>query len=75
MHHRVRRHHAQRLRGLPHEKLKNIFGEYLQQTGPDPASHCGDGKYAHVTFFFNGGQEEVFPGEDRCLIPPQGSHL
>ena len=26
-------------------------------------------KYAHVTFFFNGGQEEVFPGEDRCLIP------
>ena len=26
-------------------------------------------KYAHVTFFFNGGQEAIFPGEDRCLIP------
>ena len=26
-------------------------------------------KYAHVTFFFNGGVEQVFPGEDRCLIP------
>ena len=26
-------------------------------------------KYAHVTFFFNGGEEQVFPGEDRCLIP------
>jgi 2,3-bisphosphoglycerate-independent phosphoglycerate mutase len=26
-------------------------------------------KYAHVTFFFNGGEEKVFPGEDRCLVP------
>ncbi len=26
-------------------------------------------KYAHVTFFFNGGREEVFPGEDRILVP------
>ena len=26
-------------------------------------------KYAHVTFFFNGGEERVFPGEDRILIP------
>ena len=54
---------------FPHEKLKNIFGEYLSKLGLTQLRIAETEKYAHVTFFFNGGQEEVFPGEDRCLIP------
>ena len=54
---------------FPHEKLKNIFGEYLSKLGLPQLRIAETEKYAHVTFFFNGGQEEVFPGEDRCLIP------
>ena len=54
---------------FPHEPLKNIFGEYLSQLGMTQLRIAETEKYAHVTFFFNGGQEAVFPGEDRCLIP------
>jgi len=54
---------------FPHEKLKNIFGEYLSQLGLTQLRIAETEKYAHVTFFFNGGQEAIFPGEDRCLIP------
>ena len=54
---------------FPHEKLKNIFGEYLSKLGLTQLRIAETEKYAHVTFFFNGGKEEVFPGEDRCLIP------
>ena len=54
---------------FPHEKLRNIFGEYLSQLGLTQLRIAETEKYAHVTFFFNGGEEEVFPGEDRCLIP------
>ena len=54
---------------FPHEKLENIFGQYLSQLGLTQLRIAETEKYAHVTFFFNGGQEAVFPGEDRCLIP------
>ncbi len=54
---------------FPHEKLENIFGQYLSQLGMTQLRIAETEKYAHVTFFFNGGQEAVFPGEDRCLIP------
>ncbi len=54
---------------FPHEKLENIFGEYLSKLGMTQLRIAETEKYAHVTFFFNGGQESVFPGEDRCLIP------
>ncbi|MBQ5584723.1 MAG: 2,3-bisphosphoglycerate-independent phosphoglycerate mutase [Ruminiclostridium sp.] len=53
---------------FPHEKLENIFGQYLSQLGMTQFRIAETEKYAHVTFFFNGGQEDVFPGEDRCLI-------
>ena len=60
----------------PRQKLDNIFGEYLSQLGMTQLRIAETEKYAHVTFFFNGGEEQVFPGEDRCLIPsPKGRHL
>lgn len=51
------------------EKLDNIFGEYVSRLGLTQLRIAETEKYAHVTFFFNGGEERVFPGEDRCLIP------
>jgi len=52
----------------PREKLVNIFGEYISSLGLTQLRIAETEKYAHVTFFFNGGVEQVFPGEDRCLI-------
>ncbi len=54
---------------FPHEPLENIFGAYLSKLGLTQLRIAETEKYAHVTFFFNGGREEIFPGEDRCLIP------
>ena len=54
---------------FPKESLDNIFGEYIAQQGMTQLRIAETEKYAHVTFFFNGGVEQVFPGEDRCLIP------
>ena len=54
---------------FPHQKLENIFGEYISNLGLTQLRIAETEKYAHVTFFFNGGVEQVFPGEDRCLIP------
>lgn len=53
----------------PPEKLTNIFGEYLAAIGMTQLRIAETEKYAHVTFFFNGGREEPFEGEDRILIP------
>ena len=53
----------------PHQKLVNTFGGYISKLGLTQLRIAETEKYAHVTFFFNGGVEEVFPGEDRCLIP------
>ena len=53
----------------PRHKLRNIFGEYISRLGLTQLRIAETEKYAHVTFFFNGGEEKVFEGEDRCLIP------
>ena len=53
----------------PPVELKNVLGQYLSENGKTQLRIAETEKYAHVTFFFNGGVEEVFPGEDRCLIP------
>ncbi len=49
--------------------LKNTFGEYISDLGLTQLRIAETEKYAHVTFFFNGGVEQEYPGEDRCLIP------
>lgn len=51
------------------EELKNILGEYISDMDMRQLRLAETEKYAHVTFFFNGGREEPFPGEDRVLIP------
>ncbi len=53
---------------FPKQKLNRIFGEYISDLGLTQLRIAETEKYAHVTFFFNGGAEKVFPGEDRCLI-------
>ncbi len=49
-------------------ELKNTFGEYLAAHGMKQARIAETEKYAHVTFFFNGGVEEPNEGEDRILV-------
>ena len=49
-------------------QLKNTFGEYLAAHGKTQARIAETEKYAHVTFFFNGGVEEPNEGEDRILV-------
>lgn len=49
-------------------ELTNTFGEYLSSLGLTQARIAETEKYAHVTFFFNGGVEEPYPGEDRILV-------
>lgn len=51
------------------ESLVNVLGDYLAQRGATQLRIAETEKYAHVTFFFSGGREEQFPGEDRKLIP------
>lgn len=53
----------------PEERMKNILGEYLSQLGLAQLRIAETEKYAHVTYFFNGGEEVPFPGEERILIP------
>jgi 2,3-bisphosphoglycerate-independent phosphoglycerate mutase len=48
--------------------LRNTMGEIISSAGLKQLRIAETEKYAHVTFFFNGGQERVFPGEDRILI-------
>lgn len=50
------------------QSLKNTLGEYLSKHGMTQLRIAETEKYAHVTFFFNGGVETVYPGEDRVLI-------
>ena len=52
----------------PRSSVRNGLGEYLSQMGMTQLRIAETEKYAHVTFFFNGGSETVFPGEDRVLI-------
>jgi 2,3-bisphosphoglycerate-independent phosphoglycerate mutase len=53
----------------PPEPLKNVLPEYLADQGKTQLRIAETEKYAHVTFFFSGGREELFAGEDRELIP------
>ena len=53
----------------PPEELTNTMGEYLSSLGKTQLRIAETQKYAHVTFFFNGGVEKANPGEDRELIP------
>ncbi|MBO6002496.1 MAG: phosphoglycerate mutase (2,3-diphosphoglycerate-independent), partial [Mailhella sp.] len=50
------------------DNLKNTMGELLSQMGCRQLRIAETEKYAHVTYFFNGGKEEPFPGEERILI-------
>ncbi len=52
----------------PPEQLKMTMGEYLSKSGKTQLRIAETQKYAHVTFFFNGGEEKQFEGEDRILI-------
>ena len=52
----------------PPEELKMTLGEYLASKGLTQLRIAETQKYAHVTFFFNGGEEKTFKGEDRILI-------
>ena len=57
------------------EHLNNTLGEYLAACGKTQLRIAETEKYAHVTFFFNGGVEAPNPGEDRCLIPLSLIHI
>ena len=50
------------------QSLTNTLGEYISKQGMTQLRIAETEKYAHVTFFFNGGVEKEFPGEDRVLI-------
>ena len=52
----------------PPEEIHNSLGEYISQLGMQQLRIAETEKYAHVTFFFNGGREQAFEGEDRVLV-------
>ncbi|MBX6368167.1 MAG: 2,3-bisphosphoglycerate-independent phosphoglycerate mutase [Rhodospirillales bacterium] len=54
---------------FPPESLEDTFGEVVAKAGLRQLRIAETEKYAHVTFFFNGGREIEFPGEDRILVP------
>jgi len=51
------------------ESIHNGFGEYISNLGLKQLRIAETEKYAHVTYFFSGGRESTYPGEDRILIP------
>ena len=72
--------HADPVRGehpgacaFPPEPLTNVLGEYLAKHGKTQLRIAETEKYAHVTFFFSGGREEPYEGEERILIPRRRS--
>jgi 2,3-bisphosphoglycerate-independent phosphoglycerate mutase len=54
---------------FPPQRLTNILGEIVAKAGMAQLRIAETEKYAHVTFFFNGGEETPFPREDRILVP------
>ena len=54
---------------FPKENVGNTLGEYLSSKGKKQLHTAETEKYAHVTFFFNGGREAPYEGEDRILVP------
>lgn len=53
----------------PPQKISNGLGEYLSGLGKTQLRIAETEKYPHVTYFFNGGEEKVYPGEERILVP------
>jgi 2,3-bisphosphoglycerate-independent phosphoglycerate mutase len=53
---------------FPKENVENTLGEYLSQCGKKQLHTAETEKYAHVTFFFNGGREAPYENEDRVLV-------
>lgn len=51
------------------DEIKNTLGEIISKNGMTQLRIAETEKYAHVTFFFNGGEEKQYEGEDRILIP------
>lgn len=51
------------------QSIHNGFGEYISNLGLSQLRIAETEKYAHVTYFFNGGKEQPYPGEDRVLVP------
>ena len=54
---------------FPKKDVEDTLGEYLSKQGLKQLHTAETEKYAHVTFFFNGGREQPFEGEDRILVP------
>ena len=54
---------------FPPQTIRNGFGEYIAKQGLKQLRIAETEKYAHVTYFFNGGVETPYPGEDRILVP------
>lgn len=54
---------------FPPNAVSNTFGEYISGLGLTQLRIAETEKYPHVTFFFNGGEEKVFAGEERILVP------
>ena len=54
---------------VPMRNMPNIAGEYISKLGLTQFRCAETEKYAHVTFFFNGGQEKAFDGEERQIVP------
>ena len=54
---------------FPPEKLDNVMGEWLEKHNKTQLRISETEKYAHVTFFFSGGKEDTFKGEERILVP------
>ncbi|MEH6577351.1 MAG: 2,3-bisphosphoglycerate-independent phosphoglycerate mutase [Amphritea sp.] len=54
---------------FPSKKVENSLGEHLSHLGMTQLRIAETEKYAHVTYFFNGGKEQPFKGEDRILVP------
>ena len=50
-------------------QINNSLGQFLSNQGKTQLRIAETEKYPHVTFFFNGGEEEIYPGEDRILVP------
>jgi len=61
---------------FPPDRMNNVFGEFLSKLGMRQLRIAETEKYAHVTFFFNGGEEEPFEGEKRILVqsPPVSTY-
>ena len=53
---------------FPPARIRNSFGEYISRLGLKQLRIAETEKYPHVTFFFNGGEETVYPGEERIMI-------